>query len=264
MNRRTLATSLVGLVDGLDNTDSDGLTHVTDSETTEWWVGVVLLNTHRLGGNKLGNAGITRLYELGRRLDRLAGTTVDLLDELGELASNMGSVAVENRGVASTNLTGVVEDDDLGVEGSSFLGGVVLGVGSDVTTADILDGDVLNVETNVVTGDTLLKLLVVHLNGLDFGGHTDWSEGDNHTSLDNTSLDTTDGHRADTTNLVDILEGETKGLVRRTNGRLDGIDSIEESLALDDTSLGLLSPTLVPGHAESKIDQHQQTTFKYP
>lgn len=44
----TLATSLLGLVDGLDDADSDGLPHVTDSETTERRVLVVRLNTlHR-------------------------------------------------------------------------------------------------------------------------------------------------------------------------------------------------------------------------
>ncbi len=31
-------TSLVGLDDGLDDTDGNGLTHVTDGETTKWWV----------------------------------------------------------------------------------------------------------------------------------------------------------------------------------------------------------------------------------
>lgn len=140
----TLAAGLVSLLNGLDDTDGDGLTHVTDGETTKWWVGVVLLNTHGLRGDELGNARVAGLDELGARLDRLTGTTVDLLDELGELASNVGGVAVENGGVAGTDLTGVVEDDDLGVEGRSLLGGVVLGVGRDVATADILDGDVPN------------------------------------------------------------------------------------------------------------------------
>ena len=108
---------------------------------------------------------------------------------------------------------------------------------------------VLDVETDVVTGDTLLELLVVHLDGLDLSGDVGRREGDDHASLDDTSLDTADGHRTDTTDLVDILEGETEGLVRRTNGGLDGVDGIEEGLTLDDTSLGLLGPALVPGHA---------------
>lgn len=113
-----------------------------------------------------------------------------------------------------------------------------------------IEGDVLDVEADVVTGVAGLELLVVHLDGLDFSGHVRGREGDDHAGLDDTSLDTTDGHRANTTNLVDILEGETEGLVGGTDGGLDGVDGVEERLALDNTGLGLLGPALVPGHAE--------------
>lgn len=107
----------------------------------------------------------------------------------------------------------------------------------------------LDVEADVVTGETLLKLLVVHFDRLHFSGDTNGSKGDNHAGLDDTSFDTADGHRANTTNLVDILERETEGLVGGTRRGLDGIDGIEESLALDETSLGLPGPTFIPGHA---------------
>lgn len=115
--------SLVGLDDRLDDTDSNGLAHVTDGETTERGVVSEGLNAHGLGGHHLDDGSVTRLDELGAVLNRLSGTAVDLLEELGELASNVGSVAIENWGVTSTNLTGVVQDDDLGVEGLSTLGG---------------------------------------------------------------------------------------------------------------------------------------------
>lgn len=95
----------------------------------------------------------------------------------------------------------------------------------------------------------MLKLLVVHFDGLDFSGHVGRSEADNHAGLDDTSLNTADGHCADTTDLVDILERKTEGLVGWADGGFDGIDSIEEGLALDDTGLGLLGPALVPWHA---------------
>jgi len=142
----------------------------------------------------------------------------------------------------------VVEDDNLGVEGLGTVGGVVLAVTSNVTTADILDRDVLHVETNVVTRVTLLELLVVHLNGLDFGGDHGGGEGDDHTGLELTGFDTADGNRANTTDLVHILEGQTEGLVIGTLGLLDGINGIEEGLASDLGTLGaLLLPALVPG-----------------
>lgn len=50
------------------------------------------------------------------------GTSVDLLDEGVEFTSDVGGVAVEDGRVAGTDLTGVVEDDDLGVERGGLLG----------------------------------------------------------------------------------------------------------------------------------------------
>ena len=244
---------LVGLNNGLDDTDSNGLAHVTDGETTERGVVSEGLNAHGLGGNHLDDGSVTRLDELGAVLNRLSGTAVNLLEELGELASNVGSVAVEDWGVTGTNLTRVVQDNDLGVEGLGTLGGVLLGVTGNVTTADLLDGDVLDVETDVVTGNTLRKLLVVHLDGLDLGGDTSGGEGDDHTGLDDTSLDTTDGNRANTTNLVDILKGKTEGLVGGTCRGVDGVDGLEKGLT-SGLGLGLLLPTLVPGAVGGSLD----------
>ena len=70
-----------------------------------------------------------------------------------------------------------------------------------------------------------------------------------HTSLDDTGLDTANGNCPDTTNLVHILERETKRLVGGTRRRLNGVDGLKEGLALGGTSLGLLGPSLVPRHA---------------
>ena len=124
----------------------------------------------------------------------------------------MSGVAIQDWGVAVTDLTGVVEDDDLGLEGLGLLGGVVLGVGGDVTTTDVLDRDVLDVESDVVAGAGLWEGLVVHLDGLDLSGDVGWGEGDDHTGLDLTGLDTADGNCSDTTDFVDILEWETEWL----------------------------------------------------
>jgi len=246
-------TSLVRLDDGLDDTDSDGLTHVTDGETTERWVLGESLNTHWLRRNHLDDGGITRLDELGAVLDRLAGTAVDLLEELRELASDVGGVAIEDWCVTGTNLSRVVQDDDLGIEGVATLRRVVLGVTSDVSTTDFLDGNVLDVEADVVTWQTLRKLLVVHLNGLDFSSDTSWGEGDDHAGLDDTGLDTADWHCANTTDLVDILKRETERLVGRTARRLNSVNGLEEGLSAG-LDLDLLLPTLVPGAVGGVVD----------
>jgi hypothetical protein len=94
----------------------------------------------------------------------LAGTTVNLLQKLSEFAGNVGGVAIQDWSVSSTDLTRVIEDNDLSVEGVSSLGRIILGVTADVSTSDFLDGDVLDVESNVVPGKTFNQSLVVHFN----------------------------------------------------------------------------------------------------
>lgn len=174
---------LAGLLDfddGFDDADGNGLSHVTDGETSKGWVVGESLDAHWLGGNHLDDGSVARFDELGVVLNGLAGTTIDLLQELGEFASDMGGVAVEHWCVTSADLTRVVENNDLGIEGFGTLGWVVLGITSDVASADFLDGDVLDVEANIVTWETLDKLFVVHLNRLNFSGHASGSKSDNH------------------------------------------------------------------------------------
>jgi len=72
----------------------------------------------------------------------------------------------------------------------------------------------------------------MHFNGLDFSGNTGGSELDDHTGLQDTSFNTTDGHGTDTTDLVDVLEGKTKGLVSGSLGGFDAVEGFEEGGAL--------------------------------
>jgi hypothetical protein len=148
----------------------------------------------------------------------------------------MASVAIKYGCVTSLDLTGVVEDDDLGGEFLSVGSGVVLGVRGDVTTTDVLHRQVLDVEANVVTGLGLLDLLVVHLHGLNLSGDGHRGEGDDHTGLEDASLDTTDGHCANTANLVDILERKTEGLEDGALWWVKGIKAVKKG------------GTVVPGH----------------
>lgn len=46
----------------------------------------------------------------------------------------------------------------------------------------------------------------------DQAGWSGYIQGDDHTRGDGTGLNTTDGHRSNTTDLVNILEGKTEGL----------------------------------------------------
>jgi len=237
-----LALSEILLLNFLDDTDGNGLLHVTDSESTERGEFREGLNNHRLGGGHLDDTGITRLDEFGELLSDLTSSLVHLVLNFSELAGNVRGVAIEDGCVTVLDLTGMVHDDNLGLEGLSVLSGGVLGIGGDITSLDVLDGKVLDVETNVVSGDGLIDLLVMHLDGLDLSGGTERTEADGHTGLDDTSLDSADGDCSDTRDLVDILEGESEGLEDGSLGRLDGIEGLEEE------------GTLVPRHVVGELE----------
>ena len=66
----------------------------------------------------------------------------------------MSSVAIQDWRVSVADLSGVGEDNDLGGEVLGSAGGLVLGVGGDISTLDILDRDVLDVESDIVSGDS--------------------------------------------------------------------------------------------------------------
>ena len=138
-------------------------------------------------------------------------------------------------------------------EDAGLLGGVVLGVRADRSTTDVLDGDVLDVESNVVSGDSLRERLVVHLHRLHFSGDVLRSEGDDHTGLDNTSLNTAHGNSSNTSDLVHVLKGQTKRSVGRARRGDDGIESLQKSLSRS-VSFGTLdSPSLEPGHVRGGL-----------
>merc|ERR1712012_1353927 len=90
--------------------------------------------------------------ELGVVLHRLTSTTINLLLDLSKLASNVSSVTVQHWTVSIANLARVVQNNHLGGEVRHSGGGLVLGVGGDVSSLDVLDRDVLDVEANVVSG----------------------------------------------------------------------------------------------------------------
>jgi len=176
-----LATGGILECDGLDDTDSDCLSHITNGEATERWEFLEGLNAQRLGWCEDDDSSISRLDGLGVVFNRFAGTTIDLFLDFGELASNVSGVAIQDWRVTVRDLSRVVEDNDLGGEVVSTTWWVALGVTGNIATTQFLDGDVLNVETNIVSGNGFEQSFVMHLDRLDFSGQIDWREDNNHT-----------------------------------------------------------------------------------
>ena len=77
--------SYLGFFDSLDDTDGDGLSHISDGESSKRWVLREGLDAHWLGGGHEDDGGITRLDFLGEVLHLLTGSSIDLLLEFGEL-----------------------------------------------------------------------------------------------------------------------------------------------------------------------------------
>lgn len=195
--------------------------HVSDGKSSERRIDGEDFATHGLGGNHVDHAGVSTLDRLGELTFDLTGSLVNTGDDFLELASNVGGVAVQHRAVSVLDLSGVIHDNHLGQEAGDFRGGVVLGVRGDVSSLDVLDRETLDVESDVVTGDGLFQLFVVHFHGLNIGLESNGGEGDVHVGLEDTGFHTADGDSTDTTDLINILQGETEGLVK---GSLGGFD----------------------------------------
>merc|ERR1712106_400306 len=123
----------------LDDTDSDGLPHVTDSEPSQGRERAESFNTHGLRRLQDDDSSISRLDELGIILSGLTGTTVNLLLDLGELASNVSGVAIQDWRVSVRHLSGVVQDNDLSGEVLDSSGRLVLGIRGDISSLDVLN-----------------------------------------------------------------------------------------------------------------------------
>jgi hypothetical protein len=115
------------------------LFHISDGISTKRGIFLEDFDAHSLGGNEGNQSSITILDELGVFFLRFTSSSVDLVVDGFELASNMSSVTIQDWGVTVLDLTGVVHDDNLRVEVSDFFGWVVLGIRSNITSSNILD-----------------------------------------------------------------------------------------------------------------------------
>jgi len=93
----------------------------------------------------------------------------------------MSSVAIEDWGISSIDLTRVVHDDDLSFERFSFFSWVFFGIGGNVSSSDIFNRETFNVESYVISWDGFSELFVMHFDGFNVGGKSRGGELDGHT-----------------------------------------------------------------------------------
>merc|ERR1719383_174531 len=87
----------------------------------------------------------------------------------------------------------------------------------------------------------------------NLSSYISWCKCDYHTRLNNTSLNTTDGHCSNTSNLVNILEGKSESLVDWSGWWHNGIKSLDHSFTtwfffFTFSILSLNIPSLEPAH----------------
>ena len=216
----------------LDDTYSDGLSHISDGESSKRSIVLEWLDNHWLLWDELNHGSLLGLDELWLLFKDFTITLVDLGADLGELASNMGSVAIKDWSVSGVDLTWVVKNDDLSKEHFGIGSWVILGIGGDVTSLDVLNGDASDVKSNVVSWLGRFNLFVMHLNGFGFSSEGKRSERNNHTGLEGSSFNTTDWDSSDTTNFVNILEWESEWLLRWSLWWVEIVEGLEESWSL--------------------------------
>jgi hypothetical protein len=220
---------LIKLLALFDDTDGDGLFHVSNGESSERGILTENFNTHRFGGYHSDHTGHTGLHKLGEFFQNLTSSSVNGRKDFFEFDGNMAGMAIQDGGITRLDLTGMVKNDDLSSKVLNFLCGVVLGIRADVTSPDVLDRHGLDVESDVVTGDGFSQRFVMHLDGFDIGLDHDGGKSDAHVGSEDTSFNSSDGDRSDTTDLVDILEGESEGFVSGSFGGDDSVQSFKKS-----------------------------------
>ncbi len=209
---RTPSTLNKGSVCTLDfgaDTGGDGLTHVTDSKPSERREFLCGLDDEGLHGFELDNSVVTVLEE-GQVSEGLSSTVGG--NDLDELTGNLCGVNVEHRGVSDSDDGGVVQHDDLSGEGLGNCGWVV-NRSSDVSSLDVVLGNSTNVESDVVSRLCFGHGLVVFLDGFDDTSDVGRLEDDLHVGGHDSGLDTADRNGSDTGDGVNILNGDTEGLL---------------------------------------------------
>jgi len=119
-------TLLFLLDDFLDNSDGNGLLHVSNGESSEGWVLIECFNAHWFLWDHSNEGSISGFNALWFSFNDLTSSSVNLGFDFVEFASNMSSVAIEHWGVTLLDLTGMVKNDDLSEEVGGILCWVVL------------------------------------------------------------------------------------------------------------------------------------------
>uniref|UniRef100_A0ABI7XIP7 Uncharacterized protein n=1 Tax=Felis catus TaxID=9685 RepID=A0ABI7XIP7_FELCA len=122
----------------------------------------------------------------------------------------------------------MVQDNHLSCEASCCRRWVTSAVTSHTAVTNIFNRFVLDPEAHAVLGKSLAQSFMVHFNRLYFSCNLDWSKGDHHAGFKSTGLRSAHRDSTNTISYVDILEGQTPGLVSWTSRWQNAIQSLKQ------------------------------------
>ena len=94
----------------------------------------------------------------------------------------------------------------------------------------------------------------MHLDGSHLCSQIARGERDDHSRLQDTSLDTSNRHSTDASNLVDVLERQSKRFVEWSMRWLDGVERLQQRLSGHGRLAAFDRPTLEPGHVARLLE----------
>merc|ERR1719378_95677 len=147
----------------LNDTNSNSLFHISDSESSKRWEFFVSFNAKWLVWNQFDQSSFTVLEGFWFFFNNLTSSLIDLGQQFVKSASNVSSVAINNWRVSLTDLILVVHNDNLSSESFDFSCWFVIHVRGNITLLESFSFNTSNVESNIVTWTSFWELFVMHL-----------------------------------------------------------------------------------------------------
>merc|ERR1719464_1394294 len=210
-----------------DDAYSYRFTHIPNGKSSKRRIILESLHTHGLGWNHINNTCLTRFTRFWILLNNFTSSLVHESHKFIESASDVRRMTIENWSVTSHNFVRMIKYNDLSKEMISFCWRILLSITGNHTTSNLLQGNIFDIESNIVSWSSLFHCLMMHFNRFNFCCQHSRSESNIHSWFDDTSLNTSDRHSSNTTNLVNILKWKTERFVDRPFGWLNSIKSFE-------------------------------------
>jgi len=141
-------------------------------------------------------------------------------------------MAIQDWTVSIMDLSWMVHNDNLSLEGFDLLWWLVSSVRCNITSLDFFNWDILNIESNIVSWNSFSHLFMMHFDWFTFTSDWNRCKSDVHSWFQDSSFDSSDWDSSNTTNLINILQWKSQWLICWSLWWGDIIQSVEQGLSL--------------------------------